>query len=312
MQIISGRIDFKLPEDTVVAIGKFDGIHKGHGKILKKMLEYKKAGLKMAVLTFDVPPASVFYSADRHVLTTNVEKRRIFEELYVDYLIEFPFDEVTAAIPAESFVEDYLIGAMRMKAVVVGEDCSFGYKGLGNADLLRTLGEQYHYDTVVIKKIWQDNCEISSTNIRKYIENSEISRANTMLLYPFFFYGEVVHGRKIGRTLGMPTINMIPEACKLLPKSGVYFSTVKHMGREYKAITNIGSKPTVSDDGVALPVIGVETYIYNFDDEIYGDSLYVSLCEFLRPEKKFESVQALKEQMAKDIEKGRRWHKKNI
>ncbi|MBR2276205.1 MAG: riboflavin kinase, partial [Lachnospiraceae bacterium] len=133
-------------------------------------------------------------------------------------------------------------------------------------------------------------------------------------MLPYMFYGEVVHGRKLGRTIGMPTVNLLPKPEKLLPESGVYYSRVRHLGIEYRSITNIGLKPTVSqktsgsENGSAC-VPGVETYIYNFDREIYGDELLVYICHFVRPEKNFGSIEALKEGMRKDIEAGREWHR---
>ncbi len=325
MQIISGDLNFKIDDNTVVAIGKFDGVHKGHGMILKEMFKFRSKGYKTAILTFDVPPSTLFMGKDRNVITTNEEKRRIFDELHIDYLVEFPFNEQTASIPAERFVEKYLLECMNMKAVIVGNDCSFGYKGLGNCELLRRMGKISDFECVVLDKLIFDldkecviedaslsnedtQVEISSSIIRNIIEYGNIKRANAMLLYPYFFYGEVVHGRKIGRTLGMPTINLLPDINKLLPPSGVYFSSVFYMGCEYPSITNIGCKPTVSGNS-DRPLMGVETYIYNFDGNLYGDYLRVNLYEFLREEHKFNSVEELKIQMAKDIERGRLWHR---
>ena len=309
MRIISGTLDFQVKENIVAAIGKFDGIHKGHGEIIKKMLEYKSRGFKMAVFTFDIPPASVFYGKNQKVLTTNEEKRKIFQELSVDYLIEFPFGRETAEIPAEQFVKRILLDRLHMKAAVVGTDCRFGYRGLGDIALLKALGERYGFDTIVVDKMLYEGREISSTYVREEIEAGNIVKANHLLLRPYLFYGKVVHGRQLGRTLGMPTVNLLPEPEKLLPPNGVYFSRVNHMGQEYRAITNIGSKPTVSGEE---PVTGIETYIYNFDEEIYGDDLYVSLYQFVRGEMKFPTVEALKEQMEKDIRKGEKWHKEHL
>ncbi len=312
MQVISGTLDFKICEETVVAIGKFDGIHKGHGEIIKKMLAYKSKGLKMVVFTFDIPPASVFYGVNQKVLTTNEEKRRIFQELSVDYLIEFPFYEKSAAITAEQFIEQILLDRLNVKAVVVGSDCRFGYKGFGNGKLLCKFGEQYGFETQIVDKLFLDNREISSTYVREEIEAGHIETANRLLMNPYLFYGEVVHGRKLGRTLGMPTVNLLPKPEKLLPPCGVYFSRVNHMGQEYRAITNIGSKPTVSDGKPGYPVMGVETYIYNFNQDVYGDYLYVSLYKFVRKEMKFLDVNELKAQMQNDILMGEKWHKDHL
>lgn len=263
----------------------------------------------MVVFTFDIPPASVFYGKNQKVLTTNEEKRKVFQELSVDYLIEFPFGKTAAGMSAEQFIKRILLDKLHMKAAVVGTDCHFGYQGRGDTALLKSFGERYGFDTVVVGKMLYEGREISSTYVREEIEAGNIVKANQLLLRPYLFYGKVVHGRRLGRTLGMPTVNLLPEPEKLLPPCGVYFSRVNHMGQEYRAITNIGSKPTVSGEE---PVIGIETYVYNFDEEIYGDYLYVSLYQFVRGEIKFSTVEELKEQMQKDIQKGEKWHKSHL
>lgn len=318
MVTISSTVNFHLNEDTVVAIGKFDGIHKGHLEIIKKMLEYKKnEGLKTAILTFDTPPSEIIdgkaHDHARHtkVLTTLVEKRRLFQEFNIDYLIEFPFNEETAQISAEQFIKQVLMERMRMCAVVVGSDCRFGKRGQGNAKTLMEYGAQFGYDTEVIDKVVCGETEISSSYIRSLVENGNIEGANKLLMRPFMFYGEVVHGRELGRSLGMPTVNLIPQEDKLLPPSGVYYSRVNHMGQEYRSITNIGCKPTVAGD-VSEPVMGVETYIYNFDEDVYGDNVYVSLYKYVRSEMKFDSVEDLKKQMEKDIMLGMEWHREHL
>ena len=311
MNVFTGTIDFQIDEDTVVAIGKFDGVHRGHEKIFRKMLEYRSKGLKLAIFTFDTPPGSVVSAADNSVLTTSIEKRLIFENLGVDYLVEFPFYEKTAAISPEDFIDKILIGKMRAKAVVCGTDCRFGHKGKGDAQLLISYGGE-EFETVVVDKVYYKDEIISSTRIRALISEGKIEEANEMLLAPYSVYGVVVHGKRLGRELGMPTVNIIPSQDKLLPPSGVYYSRVRHMGIEYRSITNIGSKPTVSSGKSGYPVRGVETYLYNFNREIYGDDMLVSLYHFSRSEMKFSGVDELKNQMALDISAGEQWHKDNL
>ena len=306
MKIISDTIDFNIEEPTVVTIGKFDGIHRGHAEIFERMKEFRKRGLKSVIFTFDIPVAQLLDGTESRVLTTNLEKRRIFEKIGVDHLIEFPFNVKTAAISPERFVEEFLIERLNMKAIVAGSDLKFGHRGRGSARTLLEYAGDYGYDVIVIDKLKTEDNEISSTVIRECIEKGDIRSANDMLLYPYFFYGEVMHGRRIGRTLGMPTVNLIPKEDKLMPPNGVYFSAVEYDGRRYEAITNIGRKPTVEKDGAA---IGIETYIYDFEGEIYGEELTVSLYEFLRPELKFASLDALKEQLKTDVAEGEKWHK---
>ncbi len=306
MKIISDTIDFNIEEPTVVTIGKFDGIHRGHAEILDRMKEFRNRGLKSVIFTFNIPVTQLLDGTESRVLTTNLEKRRIFEKIGVDHLIEFPFNVKTAAISPERFVEEFLIERLNMKAIVAGSDLKFGHRGRGNARTLLEYAGDYGYDVIVIDKLKKEDNEISSTAIRECIEKGDIRSANDMLLYPYFFYGEVMHGRRIGRTLGMPTVNLIPKEDKLMPPNGVYFSGVEYEGRRYEAITNIGRKPTVEKEGAA---IGIETYIYDFEGEIYGEELTVSLYEFLRPELKFDSLDALKEQLKTDVAEGEKWHK---
>ena len=306
MKIISETIDFHIEEPTVVTIGKFDGIHKGHAAIFERMKKYASQGLKIAVFTFDIPVGSLLAHEKSRVLTTRIEKRRIFEKLGADYLIEFPFNEKTASISAEAFIDDFLVGGLNVKAVVVGSDFKFGHRGLGDGAMLERCAHEHGYEVKIMDKLTGGSGVISSTAIRECIEKGDIPAANDMLLYPFFFYGEVMHGRRIGRTLGMPTVNLVPKEDKLMPPNGVYFSGVEYEGRRYGAITDIGRKPTVEKDGAA---VGIETYIYDFSGEIYGEELTVSLYEYLRPEIKFDSLDALKKQLECDVAEGEKWHK---
>ncbi|MCR5419436.1 MAG: bifunctional riboflavin kinase/FAD synthetase [Lachnospiraceae bacterium] len=307
MKIISDTINVRIDEPTVVTIGKFDGIHKGHADLFKQMERFHGKGLKTVVFTFDLPTALILRGEDSKVLTTREEKRYIFEKLGIDYLVEFPFNEMTASISAEEFIDDFLATGMNMRAIVMGRDCRFGHRGLGTPEMLKRYSHNYGYEVEVIEKYEYDGDIISSTIIRKAIQNGDIITANKLLLYPYFFYGEVVHGNKLGRQLGMPTVNLIPKDLKLLVPNGVYFSTVEYNGKIYNAITNIGRKPTV--EGVNSDKTGIETYIYDFDEQIYGEMLSVSLYDFLREEIHFESLDLLKKQIEEDVNKGKIWHK---
>ncbi len=307
MEIISGIIDFHITDGTVVTIGKFDGIHRGHAGIFDEMEKYRAGGLKTVVFTFDIPVSSLLDgNGGSRVLTTNLEKRRIFEKMGVDLLVEFPFNEKTASLSPETFIEEFLVGRLNMKAIVIGSDLRFGRGGAGGKETLKEHAGEYGYEVTVIDKLKSDGIEISSTFIRERIEAGDIEGANKLLMNPYFFYGEVVHGRRLGRTLGIPTVNLIPKEDKLLPPNGVYYSGVEYKGVKYAAITNIGRKPTVEGD---TDRIGIETYIYDFDEQIYGEELTVSLYAFLRSEFRFASVDELKEQLHRDVDEGENWHK---
>ncbi len=309
MQIIQDTINFHIDEPTVVTIGKFDGMHRGHEAIFKRMLDYRQQGLKIVIFTFDMPVSAVLNGGRSKVLTTRVEKRRIFKALGADYLIEFPFNEKTASISAEEFIDDFLVESLNMRAIVMGSDCRFGHRGIGTPEMLRRYAHNYGYEVEVIDKLTEDGDKISSTMIRHYIEQGELKKANNLLMYPYFFYGEVVHGNEIGRTISIPTVNLTPKENKLLVPNGVYFSRVDIEGVKYNSITNIGRKPTIEGQGVER--ITIESHIYDFDRDIYGKEVTVSILDFLRPEKKFKSLDALKEQLHKDIKQGEIWHKKN-
>lgn len=301
MRIIEGTTQFQLEGKSAVAIGKFDGIHKGHKKLLANILAAKEDGLQAAVFTFDPPPNIFFGKEQEKELTTKEEKRKLFAEMGIDVLVEFPLNQKTAAIRAAAFVEDILIGRMHSVYIAAGTDVSFGYRKEGSYRLLQSLSGAFGYEVRLIEKVRYEDREISSTFVREEVEKGNMQLVEALLGSPYRVTGNVVHGRRLGRTLGMPTVNLTPPALKLLPPNGVYYSNVLYQGKHYKSITNIGVKPTVSSSSH----MGVETYLYDFEEEIYGEELTVELLEFKRPEMTFDSVEHLKRQMQKDIEEGR-------
>ncbi len=260
----------------------------------------KKDGLAACVFTFDPPPSRFFGSPDGRELTTREEKRLLFERMGVDILIEFPLDRVTAATPPESFARDILAGQMNARFVAAGADLSFGAGGAGNAELLREMSTQLGFAFKTIDKVCLDGEEVSSTLVRAKVEQGEMGVVCKLLGMPYLVAGNVVWGKQIGRKIGFPTINILPDKNKLLPPNGVYFSGVYAGGKSYRAITNVGYKPTVANG----KVMGVESYLYDFDQDIYGQPVEVSLYSFHRPERKFESVEALRRQLEADIAAG--------
>ncbi len=296
MIIISDTLDFKLNSRTAVAMGKFDGVHLGHRELLQNLMEKKAEGLTTCIFTFDPSPAVLFGLSDGKELTTKEEKRRIFEMMGIDVLVEFPLSRITAAIPAEDFVKDYLVERLRAKWIVAGDDVTFGAKGAGNAELLRSMADSYDFSVTTIDKISIDGREISSSYIRELVEKGKMEEVKAFLGGPYAICGEVSHGKKLGRTIGMPTINVLPGEDKLLPPNGVYYSCVIHKGNTYKAISNVGYKPTVTEERV----MGIESYLFDFQGDLYGEEVTVLLYAFKRPEMKFDSVEALKAQMHQD------------
>ena len=301
MEIITNTTDFYLREETAAAIGKFDGVHVGHRRLLEEILCQRQAGRKACVVTFDPPPAVFFGKTGEKELSTREEKRRLFAALGVDIRIEFPLNEKTAAMLPQTFVTEVLFGRMQAGFVAAGTDISFGAGGAGDAALLKRMAAKSGVEVRIIEKVAVDGSKVSSTRVRKAVETGDMRLVQRLLGMPYPVLGTVQHGNRIGRTLGMPTLNLLPPENKLLPPLGVYYSGVWLKGRYYRAISNIGYKPTIEEE---VKRLGVETYLYDFDGDVYGEEIEVSLYEFRRPERKFDSVEGLKAQLREDIAAG--------
>ena len=304
MQIISGTTQFRIEEPTAVAIGKFDGLHQGHRKLLNEIIAQKEDGLKAAVFTFDPSPEIFFGMNPSRELSTNSEKRQLFEEIGIDILVEFPFNKETAAISPENFVIDILRGRMNAAFVAAGTDLSFGAMGKGNFELMSSLARHLGFEARKIDKIERNRKIISSTLIRELVEKGEMEEAAACLGEPYRITGKIVHGRALGRRIGIPTLNQIPPADKLLPPFGVYYSEVKADGRVFKGMTNIGIKPTVTEEHRTT----VETFLYHFSGDLYGEYADVKLLTFRRPEKRFADIKELQRTMQEDIRAGEIYH----
>lgn len=299
MQIIEQTTRFSLSGASAVALGKFDGVHLGHQALIHKIIEQKQRGLLATVFTFDTS-AAAFFGGEEKELSTREEKRRIFRQMGVDVLIEFPLNVETAATEPEAFVRDYLSGQMRAAYLCAGPDLSFGRKGAGDYALLARYAGELGYRVELIDKVMIDGEEVSSTRVREAVRGGRMEAVCRMLGAPYRVTGRVEHGTRLGRTLGMPTANLLPEPDKLLPPKGVYYARVVLNGRRYRAISNVGCKPTVSD----AQVTGVETYLYDFDGDLYDKDISVELLAFRRPEMKFDGVEGLRAQLRKDIAAG--------
>lgn len=303
MEIIADTTQFYLNRETAVAIGKFDGLHIGHRRLLEEILEQKKRGLAACVFTFDPAPAVLFGLSDGKELTTREEKRVLLERMGVDILIEFPLTKQTAAMCPEDFVSQVLVRQMNVRFLAAGSDLSFGAGGRGDAALLQSMAKDCEYQVKTIDKVCFDQKEISSTYVREQVEAGNMLLAEQLLGMPYTLIGSVSHGKRLGRRLGMPTVNLLPPESKLMPPCGVYYATVLYGGKRYRAISNVGYKPTVTQEHV----MGVESYLYDFHSEIYGEKIEVRLHEFKRPERKFDSIDALKAQLEEDIRMGAVW-----
>lgn len=313
MKIIQNLTEFYIEEETAVAIGKFDGFHRGHQKLLANLKQQQEKGLRSVVFTFVPSPAAFFCKGPVRELSTLEEKRRIFESVGIDYLIEYPFYQEIADMEPETYIKEVLVDRVHAKCVVAGEDVSFGKHGSGNYQLLQSRAQDYGYQVILVDKVSYEGREVSSTYVREEVGKGNMELAAKLLGGPYYVSGKIVHGRKLGRTIGMPTVNLLPLQDKLLPPKGVYYSYVYlhsdtgdriYDNKRFAAITNIGTKPTVDDHSV----MGVETYIYDFDRDVYGEHMEVYLLKYKRPEIRFDGVDALKAQMASDIAEGRKYH----
>lgn len=287
----------------MVAVGKFDGEHRGHQKIIATMLTVaREQGLKTAIFTFGTPPAAVVSGQRRPQILTNEERRERLHQAGIDYIVEYPFDAEIAAMDGEDFVREILLGAMRMRAIVGGEDLRFGKAGAVNAAKLKSLGERLHFSVYIIQKETEAGEEISSSLIREALAAGDMAKANTLLGMPYTAEGVVQHGNGIGnRILGFPTINLLLPAGKLLPRRGVYQTeTVLPDGRTFRSITNVGTNPSVEHDHLSHR-LRLESFLLDFSGNLYDTRVRLRFLRFIRPEKKFVSLTALKQQIMADL-----------
>ncbi len=293
----------KKPE-VALAIGKFDGIHLGHIRLIDTMMSHaEEKGLKTLVFTFDKPFNSYFTGEKPEMLTTNLEREEAVRERGINYLLEFPLREDTVSIPHEDFVEDILVKGLNAAFIAAGPDMSFGKGGKGNIDFLREASKG-RFEVCMVEKVKFRDETVSSSLVRDKLKAGDMEMVSALLSRPYSIMGKVSHGRRLGgKVLDMPTVNIYPESSKLLPPFGVYFSETTFGSEKIKSITNIGIKPTVQDKGK----VNAETFLYDFSDDLYGENLRVDLIHFLRSERKFDSMEELKQTMHRDMLKGREY-----
>lgn len=298
MTIIHGT-DFNIENPTAVTIGKFEAIHKGHQLLLHHAEQYRKKGYSPVLFTFDTHPEKQLGQEDVRLIYSSEEKRLILTKFDLDYIIEYPFTSELINMSPRQYFEDILINRLNARVVIVGEEFRFGHNRSGDVTTLESLAYEYKIKVDVVNSQCIDRSKISSSIIRDVIHKGYMENAADMLGRPYFIYGEVVHGRQLGRTIGMPTINVIPDKDKVLPPMGVYASIVTIDNMQYKAVTNIGMKPTVGEDNA----ISAEAYIFDFNRDVYGKNVRIDLIHFQRPEKKFDNIEALRGQMQDDKER---------
>ena len=292
--------EFDKEHSTVITIGTFDGVHIGHRKILERLIKgAKDSNLKSAVLTFFPHPRMVLQKdADIKLINTIEEKIKILKNLGLDCLIVHPFTEDFSRLSATAFVRDLLVNELQTKKIIIGYDHRFGRNRTANINDLITFGNTFEFEVEEIAAQEIDDVSVSSTKIRKALENGDIQTANTYLGYKYMLTGIVKKGKGLGRQLNFPTANLhIEEGYKLIPKNGVYVVQCEINNSLVFGMMNIGFNPTVSGTERSI-----EINFFDLDEDLYDKKLQIDIIERIRDEHKFESLEALKTQLSKDRE----------
>lgn len=283
-----------------MSIGTFDGIHLGHMAVLDVMKQNaEKYGYKTFVYTFKNNPAS-FFSGKTNLIMDEAEKISLFQSLGIDYLAILPFDREQVDFSARAFIEDILLKRIRAKYISVGHDFRFGHGAASTAYDLKEMGPSYGFDVHIMQPVLRHGKRISSTDIREFLARGEMEEVAGLLGRHYFIEHLVTNGSAIGRTMGTPTINFIVNP-ELVLKKGVYFTTCEWEDRCVLSITNVGYKPTVSEEHQLV----VETHLLDFNDNLYGKTIKVNFWKWHREEKKFPSIEELRSRIAADIEEAR-------
>lgn len=285
--------------DTAVVIGNFDGVHLGHRFLIEHCVkEAEKTGLLSAVLTFVPHPDDFFGKTEHRYLQSDAQKYALIDALGADMLICAPFDQNLANMEEDTFISEILVKKLRTKTVFVGDDFSFGCRGRGDAKTLKEKCGGYGIEVKILPQLTYDNEVISSSRIKALLEKGNVLKGSRLLGRPYTINGEVLHGREIGRTIGFPTANLAFAPRIHVPRSGVYAALVRIDGKRYQSIASIGRRPTIAPG----QAVNLEVHILDFNEDLYGKEISVTLLAFLRNEKKFESLDALKEGITTDIE----------
>lgn len=305
MKIFNSIQEIKDIDKTVIAVGNFDGVHRGHQQLIKRSInDAESSGSKSAVFTFSNHPRNVISNDPVKNILDPEEKIAIFEDLGIDYLFNIPFTMDIASMSAREYVEELLLKKFRMREVCCGFNYRFGSKAAGDTKLLMELSLEKEFGIHVMEPVVIDGEVVSSTIIRKAIEDGDIRKCNKLLGRSYSIGGEVVVGNKLGRTIGFPTSNLIIDDTMVTPPSGVYITYCSYNGVKYPSITNVGFKPTIGEYDK-----NVETHIFDFDSILYGKNIKVEFVKMIRPEKKFDSIDDLKKQITDDCIKVKAYHR---
>ncbi|MDA7809946.1 bifunctional riboflavin kinase/FAD synthetase [Flavobacteriaceae bacterium] len=298
MKKINGVKNFSINSPSILTLGTFDGVHKGHQKILKKLkYEAKKDNLKSIVLTFFPHPRTVLNPDFNLKLINTIEERtRLFEKSKIDILITHPFDKNFSELSPDQFVKNILVNKLKIKKILIGYDHRFGKNRTAGFKDLKIFGLKYGFEVIEISVEEKNKVSISSTKIRNSIIEGDIKTAKSYLGYDFSLKGEVVNGNAIGRTIGFPTANLnINQDYKLIPKNGVYLIRTILEGKKVYGMMNIGVKPTLKSKDTSI-----EVNLFEWGGDLYGKVIEVFIMYYIREEKKFDSLIKLGNQIKLD------------
>ncbi|MEG0012502.1 MAG: bifunctional riboflavin kinase/FAD synthetase [Cellulosilyticaceae bacterium] len=298
MRYIYGTPDVNQVVSSIVVLGNFDGVHLGHQKLFDlAKIKAKETGFQIIALSFYPHPTWVLGNNPKPLLNSREEKKARIKAMGVDVFIEYPFTTEFASISPEEFFHRTLVNKLRAKVIIIGSNYYFGKDKKGDIVHMKELGEKYEAEICAVDTVKSHGITISSTNVRNLILQGDMHKATQLLGHPYTITGEVVHGKALGRTIGFPTANVKAEESRIYPPNGVYATIIEVYNKSYLGITNIGYNPTVSGKTKT-----VETHIFNFDELIYGETIKIALYEFMRPEKKFNSISELVSQLQEDKE----------
>ena len=297
-------------KERVIALGFFDGVHLGHGALLRRAAEEAALrGCTPAVFTFDRPPKEVVTGVPCPLINSPEDRRDLVRRLYrIQDVLMVPFDREMMTTPWDDFIVRILVGRYHAVHLVAGHDHHFGHRNQGTPELLAQKCAQLGLGCDIIPKVEQEGITVSSTYIRTLIESGQMERAADFLGHRHCLTRTVTHGCRFGRTIGIPTVNLTPPDHVLLPERGVYVTRVfLPDGSSVPGVTNVGTRPTVSDGDA----VSVETFLLDFDGDLYDKTIRVEFCRRLRPERKFASPQELKAEIQRNIQQTRDYFAEN-
>lgn len=301
MEVISITKEYSADFDSVIALGNFDGVHVGHRELIVNCVKMARdMGVKASVLIFKNHTNTILKDKNDDLITLNEDKDEILKSIGIDVIYEIEFTKDFMSMSPEDFVVKFLKEKLSIKGVVVGFDYRFGYKAMGNVELLISLSATEGFQLKVIDPVYVGDKLVSSTLIRNEIKDGNVRDAMKMLGHPFTVKGVVVTGKKLATKMNYPTANLKFSSSYVVPKFGVYDTNVIIDGKTYKGATSVGTNPTTHDEELKI-----ETFILDFHEDIYGQEIAVEFIDFIRPEMVFNSVEELFTQIGKDVEKVR-------